>query len=151
MHIVRSISLSVLLGTFFISLGACNHSRVDSKPAATRPALGSVDYHSRIHLANYDKHITISPDGCIGREGGEAIGEVGAATGHLTTAQMAKLVEMFRGWDKLSDSYPHFPDGPEYEITYGGKTVKFDQPDVPQLWEIRDELDRLSKALKPTQ
>ncbi len=146
MHMVKSIPVSILL-TLALCLGGCSYRKIESKPPAIKPALGSVDYHSRIYLANYDQHITISPDGRIRREGGKAIGQEGVATGYLTMAQMAKLVEMFRGWERLTDNYPHFPDGPEFEITYSGKTVKFDGPDVPHLWEIRAELERLANTL----
>ncbi len=150
MHTVKPISVSILLTIFSICLGGCSHSKAESKPAATKSALGSVDYHSRIYLLDYDRHITISSDGRIRREGSQAKGKEGVATGHLTTAQVSKLLEMFSGWERVNDNYPGFPDGPEYEITYNGKTVKFGgpAPDAPQLWEIRGELQRMASALK---
>jgi len=114
---------------------------------ATVPTLGPVDYHSRVYLARYDKHITISRDGRIRREGGMATGQKGIAEGNLSRNEIANLAELFVVWEKLNSNYAGVPDGPEYEITYNGKTVSFGGDQPPELMAVRNELERLGAAL----
>ena len=64
-------------------------------------------------------------------------------TGQLTPTQLADLRALFSSWNSLGDTYPGVADGPEWEITYGGKAVHAGSAAPAVVRAIVQSLDRI--------
>ena len=98
--------------------------------------------------------IAISPDGAIRREITAAPGrDPDVVTSQLTQAQIADLASLFAGWDAIEMPRGNLftTDGPEVELRYGDKSVKFgfDNSAPPHVVQIRQRLEQLARGLGP--
>ena len=119
-----------------------------SRPAS-QPAFRGVTYHRTGGFAGTDDRITITPDGKITISGKL----VGKGEAQLTPDQIAKLLELFAGWDKLNAAYKPtgvVHDGFETEIRYGDKAVTHSDgaEDVPEsLLRVLRDLPELANSI----
>jgi hypothetical protein len=80
-------------------------------------------------------------------------GPVVKKSGRLTAEQIAGLSKLFDGWQKLKPTYPGVPDGPDFEIRYGGRTVRSGAGTIEPktLRAIRERLEALAESLDTKQ
>jgi hypothetical protein len=128
------------------SIGGERNAVTPTTGDTTQPAFQTVDYHARIYLQGFDRHVTISKLGeirCVTQP--YTRGPIKRVTGQLTREEMIELATFFNGWEKLKRHYPSVVDGGSYSIRYGQKTVGTGGgPDMPEQFEkVRHEIERL--------
>lgn len=121
--------------------------------AATQPSLKDIEYRHSISMAGFSRIISISSSGAVRvvtyRLGQKDVLE----SGQIEQKKLAELAELFKGWEKLDNFYSGVPDGPDYAIRYGDKTVcAGGGEDTPEQFEkVRQKLEALAGNLETEQ
>ena len=122
-------------------------------PARAPSGLEPIVFRSTLYLAGIETCLTIDPAGRwervrtththAGSNETPAAERHERTTGQLTPTQLADLRALFSSWNSLGDTYPGVADGPEWEITYGGKAVHAGSAAPAVVRAIVQSLDRI--------
>jgi hypothetical protein len=124
---------------------------------ATPPSLQAVAIRYGNYLARIEHRITIAPNGWLRsasthnkryapRDGNwQERWEV--REGQLTPRQVVEVAALFNGWSSLS-TQPHHgvPDGPEFEVRYGGHVVSGGNA-PSQAWDAYRRIRELAERM----
>jgi hypothetical protein len=97
------------------------------------------------------RELTITADGraLVVCEGGGG-GAVRTNGQQLSRRELAEIAALFDGWEQLDPKYPIMVDGPEFTITFAGRTVIGSDWDAPEPFNrVRIRLMDLSTQLVP--
>lgn len=102
-----------------------NEGRDEPRVSAPRARLAGSVVMQVAAYACPERTLSVSPAGALRSIETWPDGQRNLRTGRLSQEQLRHLAELLEGWDALETSYPgtSVPDGPEYSITYAGKTV----------------------------
>lgn len=151
-----------------VFLFGCNNPSGTTQPttrptpttaSTTQAILKPIDLHYGIYLARLDLHVAISTEGVLRsvRTDNKSYGtgdidpkneRVEVREGKLTAEQIAKLANLFTGWDSLSTTpYGGVPDGGNISIRYGDNAVSGGSAVPKQVEDVRIQLMELARSM----